>query len=208
MDYLLASFVVISVTILGAASPGPDTALLLKNSLLGSRQTAMATVFGIATGNTIYVLVALMGLGLILVQSGWVYSFVQVIGAMYLAYLGFKLLRSKPSADAASLESNVSLSSRDAFIEGLTTNLLNPKFILFLLAMFSQVIGPGWSLYAQLFLGLLIPLSACAVFSVLVFALTHPRARSFVNSIRTRVERMMGVVLLAMGIKVLVSVVK
>jgi len=203
---LLPSLIVIGITMLGAASPGPDTALILKNSLLGSRATGLATALGIVTGNLLYVAVALLGLGLLITQSGSAFTVAQVLGALYLLYLGFKLIRSKKVTGDMALDPSTAVSVRGAYLEGLITNMLNPKFVLFVLAMFTQVINPEWTIFAKIYLGLLIPLSALVVFSCMVVFLTQPKVRIAFMGIKHIVERVMGVALVALGIKVLVSV--
>lgn len=204
MDFVLASLIVIGVTLLGALSPGPDTALLLKNSLLGSRTSAFFTILGIVTGNTVYVFVALAGVGLLLTQSGLVYVAVQALGALYLMYLGARLFMSKPSAE--DVVGAAAVTPRAAYVEGLITNLLNPKFVLFVLALFTQVIMPEWSLGAKLFLGMLIPASAFVSFSFLVLVLTRARVRAVFTKSRHLIERVMGVALVSLGVKVLTSI--
>ncbi len=205
MDFIFAALTIISVTLLGAASPGPDTALIFKNALLGSRKNAFATVFGIIAGNIVYVVIAVFGLGVIIVESGAAYLLVQILGALYLFYLGVKLLRTKSVLPDSQDQAPVNATAWSAFGEGLTTNVLNPKFVLFLLALFSQVVLPEWSLHAKLVLGMLVPLTAFGVFSFLVFTITHARFRGTIVSSRVWIERVMGAVLVALAAKVLLS---
>lgn len=207
MELLIASAIVIGLTMLGAASPGPDTALIFKNALLRSRTAGLYTALGIVTGNLVYVAVALLGLGLLITQSGSAYVVVQVLGAAYLIYLGITHFLPKP-IDEAVMALGDTGEYRSAYLEGLITNILNPKFVLFLIAMFTQVIRPEWSVLAKLFLGLLIPASALAVFATMVFLLTHQRVRKSFISARHIIEPIMGVALIALGAKILVSIQK
>jgi len=207
MDFLIASVTVVIVTLLGAASPGPDTALILKNSLLGSRKAGLFTALGIVTGNIVYVIVALLGLGLLLTQSGSVYVAVQILGALYLMYLGIKLILSKKqNHDATTANGHHVLKTSTAYLEGFVTNILNPKFVLFLIAVFTQVISPEWSIVAKLYLGLLIPASALLVFTLMVFFLTHEKVRVRFSKLKYIIERVMGVALVALGLKVITSI--
>lgn len=207
MDLLIASAIVIGITLLGAASPGPDTALIFKNALLRSRKAGLYTALGIVTGNLVYVIVALLGLALVITQSGTAYVAVQVLGASYLMYLGVTHFLPKP-IDEAVMALNEAGEYRSAYLEGLITNLLNPKFVLFLIAMFTQVIRPEWSVFAKLYLGLLIPASAGVVFVAMVFLLTHQRVRQSFVTARHIIEPIMGVALIALGAKVLFSIQK
>jgi len=119
-------------------SPGPDMLLLLKNALNHSRRSALATVLGITCGLCVHCAIILSGLAVILQESPPLFAALRLAGGLYLTYLGAKLLwstRHSPRGPT-SAESPV-LSSRGAFAQGLLTNLLNAKAVLFLLGAFA-----------------------------------------------------------------------
>lgn len=87
---------VITITLLAVISPGPDFAIVSRNSLMLSRRAGVLTALGIGAGVLIHVAYTLVGVGLLIQSSLWPFNTIKLIGAVYLIYLGVKMLRSKP----------------------------------------------------------------------------------------------------------------
>ena len=147
--YTIVSFFLI--TSLMVMSPGPNGALILKTvPLLGSKH-GYVNVAGIFTAFYLHGTFSIFGLSAILVSSAKLFLAVKIIGALYLAYLGIKAILSafKPPKSSSQSVSNVVKNKNEnkkiklysSFIEGLLTNLLNPKVSIFYLAAFPQFIN-------------------------------------------------------------------
>src|SRR3989344_3197595 len=152
----LAPFIAIGIiSLLAAMSPGPDFVVVTKNSLLGSRRTGLFTAVGVGFGILLHVAYSLLGIGFVISQSILLFSIIKYIGALYLLYLGYKLLRAKKtvSSEIGVNDSKVAISALGALREGFLTNALNPKATLFFLSIFTQVIGPETPLLLQATLG-------------------------------------------------------
>lgn len=134
-----------AVAALVTISPGPDTFLVIRNTLGGGVRGGIATVLGIVCGGSVHALLAALGLTLILVQSAQALFWVKLVGAAYLVYLGVQSLRQglKRDAGAEPLKAARVSSRRRAFVEGFITNALNPKVAVFYLAFLPQFISPG-----------------------------------------------------------------
>lgn len=134
-----------AVAALVTISPGPDTFLVIRNTLGGGVRGGIATVLGIVSGGTVHALLAALGLTLILVQSAQAFFWVKLLGAAYLVYLGVQSLRQglRPAAASAPLAAKAVSSRRRAFVEGFVTNALNPKVAVFYFAFLPQFISPG-----------------------------------------------------------------
>ena len=107
-----------AVHLLAVASPGPDFALVLKQSLKYGRKPAIWTALGIGTGILFHVSYSLFGLGVLLKSSAFAFTLVKALGAGYLAYLGFLGLRAGPSKEVASgalKQEYVQISNLDAW---------------------------------------------------------------------------------------------
>src|SRR5687767_4912052 len=89
------------VAAIATMSPGPDTFLVIRNTLGGGVQGGIATTLGIVAGGSVHALLAAVGLTLILVQSAQAFFWVKLVGALYLVYLGVQSLRSGLMRDAA-----------------------------------------------------------------------------------------------------------
>ncbi|MUZ65002.1 LysE family translocator [Agrobacterium vitis] len=123
------------------ATPGPDMLLIASRSVSQGRSAGFLTYAGIAAGTYCHAIAAGLGLSQLFVAVPIAYEIVRWAGCLYLLYLAYKTIRSEGSAfsPAVSLKR---LSSRRIFMEGLATNLLNPKMALFVLALFPQFVDP------------------------------------------------------------------
>lgn len=133
-----------------ALLPGPDTALTLKNAVVGGRAPALRTLLGSCTALLVQVLAAGLGLSAVLAQSAAAFTVVKLLGAAYLAYLGLRLIlaRSEPAANVA-----VPLRVRrraSPYVQGVLTGLLNPKSSLFFLTFLPQFLDPDRPIAGQL----------------------------------------------------------
>ena len=133
---------VVTITLLAVISPGADFAMVTRNSLLRSRRAGMLTALGIGLGVLVHVGYTLLGVGLLMQQSTWLFDVVKLLGAAYLIYLGVTMLRSRPDGEMASQPAAV-LSDMAALRTGFLTNALNPKTTVFFAAFLPQFLSPG-----------------------------------------------------------------
>lgn len=123
------------------ATPGPDMLLIASRSMGQGRAAGFMTYAGIATGSYLQALAAAYGLSQLFLLVPAAYDALRWVGAAYLAWLAWKTLRSPatlfaPTADTARFP------LRQIFLQGLLTNLLNPKMALFMLALLPQFLNP------------------------------------------------------------------
>lgn len=134
-------------------SPGADTFLVVRNSLRGGRRDGWATVVGICSGLFVHALLSALGVSVILAHSATAFLALKVAGAAYLAWLGIQSLRSAARGTAGARQGDASGTGRApstrSFREGFLTNLLNPKVIVFYLALLPQFIAPGDAVLAK-----------------------------------------------------------
>ncbi len=133
-----------AVAALVTMSPGPDTFLVIRNTLGSGARGGIATVLGIVCGGSVHALLAALGLTLILVQSAQAFFWVKLVGAAYLVYLGVQSLRQgmRRGKNDAALQASRVTSRWRAFGEGFVTNALNPKVAVFYFAFLPQFISP------------------------------------------------------------------
>lgn len=187
-------------------APGPDMAFILGHTVQGGRRSGMAAMLGIWTGACVHVLLAVLGLSAIVVASATAFAVVKWIGAIYLAWLGIQALRS----DGGMLRP-VGGKSRDAasvFRQGVLIDLFNPKVATFFLAFLPQFVVPGSGpVWAQFMLhGLLIIVVAAFVEPPLILAGDRlGRRLRQSRSLRVWLDRLLGTVLVALGIDLALS---
>src|SRR5690554_7642323 len=138
---------VVSICLLGAMSPGPSLALVLKHTLNGGRHQGMITgvAHGFAVG--IYAILSVVGLAAVIHNLPWLFTTIQWAGAFFLAWIGFQGLRKKTVIVSTKVnDSDLSHAARDGFLMA----CLNPKAAIFFSALFSQIVGPETPLIAKL----------------------------------------------------------
>ncbi|MBI4093590.1 LysE family transporter [Candidatus Kaiserbacteria bacterium] len=206
MELLLSFTVLGAIALLAAISPGPDFVVVSKNSIAHSRAAGIWTAIGVGCALLIHVSYTIIGIGLVISQSILLFSIIKVVGAMYLIWLGISLLRS--SGTHALSESEVgqtSISWISALREGFLTNALNPKATVFFVSIFSQFVSPKLPIVVQAAYGIEVALIVALWFVTLAVLLTMPAVRSGIGKAQSHVMKIMGVVLVGLGIKVAFS---
>lgn len=191
--------VVITITLLACISPGPDFALVSRNGLLLSRRAGVLTAMGIGLGVLVHVGYTLLGLGLVLQQSPWLFNALKLAGAAYLVYLGIKMLRSRPDVqqpDAAS----PALSDLAALRSGFLTNALNPKTSIFIVSLFMGVVRPDTGLPVQMAYGVFIAGAHVLWFSLVALCFSAGRVREKLLAARQWIDRAFGGLLVGFGL--------
>ncbi len=190
---------VITITVLAVISPGPDFAMVSRNALLLSRRAGVLTALGIALGCWVHVGYTLLGVGLLMQQSIWLFNVVKWLGALYLVYLGIQMLRSKPAEVAVQPSGEKPVSDWAALRMGFLTNALNPKTTVFVVSLFMQLIQPGTSLALQLAYGLFISVVHLVWFALVACCFSVDAVRQKVLAARQWIDRVFGVVLVSLG---------
>jgi threonine/homoserine/homoserine lactone efflux protein len=195
----------VGLSLLLAVTPGPDTFLVLRFSLQGSR-SGVAAVAGVALGSLLWALAVAIGLASLLEQSATAYRVVKIAGGMYLIYLGLRvLLRRRHQVASDSSENAGDQRSAAALGSGLLSCALNPKVGLFFLAIVPQFVPPHSSLFTTvLTLGLIDAAVAFAWFMILaliaaraVIWLRRPRVTTVLNRVSAGILTTFGVATVA-----------
>lgn len=194
------------IHLLAVMSPGPDFAMVLRNSLVYSRRVGILAAVGLGLGILLHVSYSLLGIGLIISQSIVLFNIIKLLGAGYLIYIGIKSLFAKKEEAAASdhtfNESKKNISNFAAIRLGFLTNALNPKATLFFLALFTQVINPETATFIKVLYGLEMSAVTFAWFALVALLLTHKRVNRAFSGIKHYLEKVFGGILIALGIKV------
>jgi len=122
-------------------TPGSDTIYILSRSIAQGKRAGIYSVLGISSGIAVHTLLAALGLSIILSTSAAAFMIVKIIGALYLGYLGLTTFLAKENQLLA-LTDNV-MTAREIYLQGLLTNVLNPKVALFFLSFLPQFIAPA-----------------------------------------------------------------
>ena len=123
---------------MGAISPGPSLAVVLRNTISGGRTQGVMTGIGHGIGLGIYAFIAVMGLSSLLLANKQIFNLLQWAGALVLIWLAFNMITYNQSDSSKEHEG----SGRRGFLEGFMIAFLNPKILVFMVAVFSQFINP------------------------------------------------------------------
>lgn len=125
--------------ILGATSPGPSLAVVLRNTMIGGRSRGLACAVGHGIGFGFYAVSVVFGLVAIMDSNPNLFTLMQILGGLFLLYLGIEIIRSEEK------EIQHSEGKREGFVEGFFIAFLNPKIAVFMLAVLSSVLDPSMS---------------------------------------------------------------
>lgn len=196
MQELLA---VVTITTLAVISPGPDFAMVSRNGLLRSRRAGVLTALGIALGVWVHVGYTLLGVGLVIRESIQLYAALKLLGALYLLWLGVKMLRSRDSDDAAVAAPPAATGDFAALRTGFLTNALNPKCTVFVVSLFLQVVGPDTPLSVKLGYGAFVSGAHLLWFALVALLFSQGAVRARLLRWRRGIDRAFGALLIGFG---------
>ena len=189
--YLVACFAL-------AIVPGPTVTVIVANALQRGTAAGLAIIAGTQVGVLLMTLVVALGMQALIAFMGWAFDWIKLIGAAYLIWLGYKMLRSDGrlgTAEVVKTKSNL-----DIAIEGFLVVLANPKMLIFLGAFLPQFVAPTEPTFPQVVvLGLIFMVVAGATDAV--YAVVAGRARGLLSRARVQlVSRISGGILMLGGV--------
>lgn len=195
------------VHLLAVASPGPDFAVVVRESVAQGRRAGSWTALGVGCGIFVHVAYSLLGIGLIVSQSIVLFNLVKWLAAAYLVYLGWRALRARPMSLEAIDGTNapVARSAWRAFVIGFVTNGLNPKATLFFLSLFTVVISPDTPLLVQAGYGLYLAGATALWFLLVAWLFSRGRVRAGFARLGHWFDRLTGAVLIGLGARLALS---
>ena len=188
-------------------SPGPAFAVATRAALFSSREYALGVPFGLALAAAFYAVLAMMGLHVFISSVGWLTQAVQVLGGLYLVYLGWMLWRSAQKLKESPHDGR----RRDeSFLQGVVSgalvNFANPKAVIFFVSLYAVAIPAGTPIWVKLaVLGLSFVVEA-GWYLIVVRCLSANRSRQVFRKFSAIAERIMGACLMFLGGHLLIQV--
>ncbi|WP_437269895.1 LysE family translocator [Stutzerimonas balearica] len=205
--YWMEFLTVALVHLLAVASPGPDFAVVVRESVTQGQRAGLWTALGVGSGIFVHIAYSLLGIGLIVSQSILLFNLFKWLAAGYLVYLGWKALRARPQLEAATLTAGPvpTRRARQAFTVGFVTNGLNPKATLFFLSLFTVVINHDTPLAVQAGYGLYLACATTLWFCLVAWLFSRDRVRAGFARMGHWFDRLTGAVLIALGARLALS---
>lgn len=190
--------------LLAVASPGPDFAVVVRQTLARGRSAGIWTALGIASGILGHVAWAMFGLGWVVERYPLFLELLRYSGAGFLLWMGIGALRASPlTADPSHIPPPVPGRAARDFGIGLATNLLNPKALMFFVALCAAVITQDTPTWLRLGLGAWMVVSTATWFILLSITLGHPSLRRHLILKAHWIDRGMGIILIALAVGML-----
>ncbi|HJQ49338.1 MAG TPA: LysE family translocator [Gaiellaceae bacterium] len=188
----MIGFVLLAAVVI--CTPGPDTALTIRNTLLGGRGNGLRTAQGVAVGQALWTLAASVGIAALVAASQPVFTAVRIAGVAYLVWLGLQSLAAAVRGRSAHEERT--RGSAAGFRQGLLSNLANPKMAVFFTSLLPQF-GTGFG--ELLTLGLLFSAMTLAWLSVYALAVARTKRLLVRGRVRRALDAVTGLALVAFG---------
>jgi threonine/homoserine/homoserine lactone efflux protein len=186
--------------ILMAMVPGPNTVVVSYYAATAGRRTALLAVSGIVLASLVWVVLSLLGVGVLLQEAGWLYRAMRLIGAVYLVYVGIVMLRASWRRGAGT-PAPARTFARSPFVAGLLTTLSNPKSAVFWTSAFLVAVPAHAPLWFYALVVLVIGVQATLWYGTVAFALSTGVARRNYQRLAATLDRIAGAVMIALGIR-------
>ncbi|GAB2792269.1 LysE family translocator [Halomonas shantousis] len=190
----------VAVCAVGAMSPGPSLAMVLRHTLGGGRSLGVTAALCHALGVGVYALLTVWGLGSIIAHQPILFQFILWGGALYLAWLGVKALRA--GRGGALQAAGVATDYGQAAREGVLVALANPKLILFFVALLSQFVSADMGWQAKGMIVATATLIDGGWYVLVALAFSHSRVLPWLQARAHWINRLTGVLLLTLAIRV------
>lgn len=184
-------------------SPGPDFVVTLRQTLNYGKRYAYYSSLGIGLGIAVHLSYTFLGIGFVLEQFPIVFNIIKFLGAFYLIYLGIENLRDTPSKIVIDKENNHTYTLKKSFMAGFLCNLLNPKATLFFLSIFTSLISSETPFYIQLLYGFFCIIANIIWYDFIAYFLSKDRYLRWFNKHQVKIERIIGIVLVLLGLKLI-----
>ena len=199
----LITFVqVFTVCLLGAMSPGPSMAVVINNAIFKGRYNGILTSIGHGIGIAVYATFAVLGLGLIIKTNIFVFNGLKILSIIFLIFIGLKSIfnKEKLNLEKKNIEKNTI-----SFLQGFSISILNPKILVWFIAIYSQFMSTDNELLFNIYLVSIAGIIDACWYIILSLAVTTASALSFFQTKITLMQKVQGFFFVALGLGLLVN---
>ena len=165
---------------------------------------ALMTCLGVISAIAIHMSYCVAGIAVLITATPWLYNALRYAGATYLLWIGIKALLAKSSATTyvSKQTQQINVTAKEAFMQGLLCNLLNPKATLFFLAIFTQLLNADSTIMDKLLVAFIICLEALLWWPLVVFIFQTQIVQRRYFKLQFIIDKLLGVILILLGVKV------
>ena len=188
------------VCLLGAMSPGPSMAVVIHNAIFKGRYNGILTSIGHGLGIAIYATFAVLGLGLIIETNIIIFNSLKILSIIFLIFIGMKSILNK---EKLNLEKKDVKEKTISFLQGFSISILNPKILVWFIAIYSQFMSVNNELMFNIYLVLIAGIVDAFWYIFLTLAVTTASALTFFQTKILLIKKIQGFLFVAIGLVLL-----
>ena len=181
-------------------SPGPDTAIIIREVSLNKRRGGIFCALGIGVGILIHCFLAIFGISTLLLSNNIAGDLISMFGSFYLIFLGISSFKTE------SKKSKKSQFMSNSFINGFITNIFNIKAFVFFISLFSIILNEDISSIGKIFIPLYFAMATSIWFSFLTIVLTHENIQKRWEPVQEIINKIAGSILITLGCLILINI--
>ena len=181
-------------------SPGPDTAITIREVSLNKRRGGIFCALGIGVGILIHCYLAIFGISTLLLSNNIAGDLISMFGSFYLIFLGISSFKTE------SKKSKKSQFMSNSFINGFITNIFNIKAFVFFISLFSIILNEDISSIGKIFIPLYFAIATSIWFSFLTIVLTHENIQKRWEPVQEIINKIAGSILITLGCLILINI--
>ena len=202
----LITFVkVFTVCLLGAMSPGPSMAVVINNAIFKGRYNGILTSIGHGVGIAVYATFAVLGLGLIIETNIFIFNGLKILSIIFLIFIGVKSISNK---EKLNFEKKDSKQSTISFLQGFSVSILNPKILVWFIAIYSQFMSVNNDLLFNIYLVSIAGVIDACWYIFLTLVVTTASALSFFQRKVNLIQKIQGFFFIILGLGLLINLLK
>jgi len=190
------------VCLLGAMSPGPSMAVVINNAIFKGRNNGILTSIGHGIGIAIYATFAVLGLGLIIETNLFIFNGLKILSIIFLIFIGIKSILNK---EKLSLEKKDIKKNTISFLQGFSISILNPKILVWFIAIYSQFMSIDNELIFNIYLVSIAGIVDACWYIILTLVVTTASALSFFQTKLMLIQKVQGFLFITIGLMLLVN---
>ena len=193
---------VFTVCLLGAMSPGPSMAVVINNAIFKGRYNGIFTSIGHGIGIAFYATFAVLGLGLIIKTNLFIFNGLKILSIIFLIFIGVKSILSK---EKLNLEEKNIKKNTISFLQGFSISILNPKILVWFIAIYSQFMSTDNALIFNIYLVSIAGIVDACWYIILTLAVTTASALSFFQKKLKLIQKIQGFFFISLGLALLAN---
>lgn len=183
-------------------TPGPDVLLIAKSAASTSKANTFKIILGISMGVVVWVVLTLLGFTVLIQQWPWIQQLIMLLGGLFLAKMGYAMFKGGRTAlkQKLALDIEAQPEKQNYFLNGLFTNLSNPKIVIYFSSVFSIALSSSANTDLKMQLAVLIPIQTVLTFSLLMWILSRARIKAIYQQVSGYIDLISGVLFMLFAI--------